>query len=67
MANEQDEKREKAINAIVNLLRINSFSVAYKVVKKPKGVKVIYEVTQKEMDEVVEALKRRDASRLNQI
>ena len=46
----QEEMREQAIQQVSGLLRTNPFSVEFKVVKKPKGIKVIYEVTQEEMD-----------------
>lgn len=50
MANETD-KREMAISMIADLLREVPFTIEHKVVKKPKGVKVIVEITQEEMDE----------------
>ena len=53
MAN--DEQREKVIAEIANLLRRNQFSVEFKVVKKPKGVKIIYEVTKDMMDKMMQA------------
>lgn len=46
----QEEMREQAIQQVAGLLRTNPFSMEFKVVKKPKGIKVIYEVTQEEMD-----------------
>lgn len=46
----QEEIREQAIQYVTGLLRTNPFSMEFKVVKKPKGIKVIYEVTQEEMD-----------------
>ena len=46
----QEEMREQAIQHVAGLLRTNPFSMEFKVVKKPKGIKVIYEVTQEEMD-----------------
>lgn len=50
----QEEKREKAIQNIAEWLRRNPFSVAFKVKKKPAGIKIIFEVTQEEMDEMLE-------------
>lgn len=46
----QDEKREQVIQNIVDTLRTNPFTFEFKVKKNPKGIKVIYEVTQDEMD-----------------
>lgn len=46
----QEEKREKVIQNIADMLRTNPFTFEFKVKKNPKGIKVIYEVTQDEMD-----------------
>ena len=46
----QEEKRDAAIEDLVKLLKNNPFSMEFKVVKKPKGIRVIYEMTQEEMD-----------------
>jgi hypothetical protein len=32
------------------MLRVTPFTVEFKVVKKPKGIKIIYEVTREHMD-----------------
>lgn len=55
----QEEMREQAIQNVAQLLRNNPFNVEFKVVKKPKGIKVIYEVTQEEMDIIVQQAKER--------
>lgn len=57
MANEQDEKREKVINGIADLLRNNSFTFEYKVVKKPKGIKVVFEVTQEQIEAIMNEMR----------
>ena len=49
----QEDKREQMVQQISSLLRTNPFSFEFKVVKKPKGIKVIQEVTQEELDEVM--------------
>ena len=46
----QDEKREQVIQNIADMLRTNPFTFEFKVKKNPKGIKVIYEVTQEQMD-----------------
>lgn len=46
----QEEKREQIIQNIADMLRTNPFTFEFKVKKNPKGIKVIYEVTQDEMD-----------------
>ncbi len=45
-----EEKREQAIQSLANMLRTSPFQVEFKVKKKPKGIKVIIEVTQEQMD-----------------
>ena len=48
----EGQAKEQAVQNIAQLLRNNPFKLELKVVKKPKGIKVIYEVTQEEMDAV---------------
>lgn len=55
----QEEKRDAVINQVAQLLKVNPFSMEFKVVKKPKGIKIIYEVTQEEMDEIIRMKKER--------
>lgn len=50
----EEEKREKAIQSVAEGLRRNPFSVVFKVKKKPAGIKIIFEVTQEEMDAMLE-------------
>ena len=45
-----EEKREQVIQGLTNLLKYTSFTVGYKVKKKPQGIKVIIEVTQEQME-----------------
>ena len=47
------EEQEQAIQFIVELLKTNPVKLEFKVVKKPKGIRIIYEVTQEEMDEII--------------
>lgn len=54
-----EEKRERAIQAIANMMRKTRFDIELKVKKKPKGIKVIIEVTQEKMDAMVEQMKRK--------
>lgn len=49
----EEETCEQVIQGIVELLKSNPFSVEFKVKKKPAGIKVIYEVTREEMDELM--------------
>lgn len=48
-----EEKREQVIQDITGMLRVNPFTFEFKVTKKPKGIKIIYEVTQEHMDEMI--------------
>jgi intracellular sulfur oxidation DsrE/DsrF family protein len=50
-----EEKREQVIQNITGLLQTNPFTFEFKVKKNPKGIKVIYEVTQEEMDRMMES------------
>jgi hypothetical protein len=51
----EEEMIEKAISGITELLRSNPFTIEFKVVKKPRGIKIVYEVTQEEMDMMAKA------------
>lgn len=46
----QEEYREITIQRIADMLRNKPFTFEFKVKKNPKGIKVIYEVTQEELD-----------------
>lgn len=50
----EEEQREQSIQNIAEGLRGNPFSVVFKVKKKPAGIKIIFEVTQEEMDAMLE-------------
>ena len=58
----QEEQREQVVQNITDMLRHNPFTFEFKVKKKPQGIKVIYEVTQEEMDRMMNdaAKKRKD-------
>jgi len=43
-------KRQQVIQGLTSLLQITPFTVEYKVKKKPKGIKVVIEVTQEQME-----------------
>lgn len=49
----QEEQREQVVQNITGMLRRNPFTFEFKVKKRPQGIKVIYEVTQQEMDEML--------------
>jgi len=54
-----DEKREQAILAIADMMRNYGFNLEFKVKKKPQGVKVIIEVTQEQMDAMMDNMKQK--------
>ena len=49
-----DEQRDQFIQGLVKILESTPFTLEFKVKKKPAGVKIIYELTQEEMDAIVE-------------
>lgn len=49
-----NEKRDLVIQNITGLLQTNPFTFEFKVKKNPKGIKVIYEVTQEQMDRMID-------------
>ena len=51
---EFEDPREGAIQKVADMLRHNPFSVEFKVKKNPKGIKVIYEVTEEQMKAMVD-------------
>lgn len=51
--NKEDEKREQVIQGIAELMRDNTFTFEYKVKKKPNGIRIICEVSQDDMEEMV--------------
>ena len=50
-----EEQREKVIQSLASLLRTTPFTVEFKVVKNPKGIQIIQEVTKEQMDAIVES------------
>ena len=50
MTKEQIDMRNRVIAGIVAQLIVNPFTFEFKVVKNPKGIKIIHEVTQERMD-----------------
>lgn len=52
-----EEKKEQMILSLSNLLRTTPFTVEFKVKKRPQGIKFIYEVTQEEMNAMMNAAK----------
>ena len=55
---EQEKERERVIQGITDMLRRNPFTFEFKVKKKPTGIKVIYEVTQEQLNEMMNQAKQ---------
>ncbi len=55
---EAEEQRERIIQNIVHFLRINPFKFEFRVKKNPSGIKIFYEVTQEQMDEIINQVKK---------
>lgn len=56
MANVSDQ-REKVLNGLMKLLSNSAFTYELVVKKKPKGIRIIHEVTREEMDAMLEKCK----------
>ena len=54
----QEEQREHIIQQIANMLRTTQFSVEFAKKKNPKGIRIIHEVTQEQMDEYISNAKK---------
>lgn len=54
------EKREAAIAGLTEILRHTPFTVEMKVVKKPKGITIIYEVTKEHLDNFMKTYKNQE-------
>lgn len=55
---EQEEQREQIIQQIADMLRTTQFSVEFAVNKNPKGIRIIHEVTQEQMDKYISNAKK---------
>ena len=60
------EQREKIIRNIADDLRRMPFTFEYVVRKKPKGIKVIYEVTQEQIDRIIAYAERKEKGNDNE-
>lgn len=55
----QEEQIEGVIQSLTKVLRTTPFSVEFKVVKKPKGIKIIHEVTQEQLNMIMERARKK--------
>lgn len=51
----KEEQKEQLIQNIANMLRHTPFTFEFEVKEKPSGIRVIYEVTQEQMDNIITA------------
>jgi hypothetical protein len=50
---DEKEKRDFVIDLITNVMRTHDFEIIYKVKKKPKHMKIVFEVTDEEMKDII--------------
>ena len=55
-----ENPREQAIKRLSHLLRTTPFTMEFKVKKRPAGIKILYEVTQEEMDQLIKNQAKED-------
>ena len=58
--------RQQVIESITGMLQTTPFTFEFKVVKKPKGIKIIHEVTQEQMDVLTRQMVER-SSRIEKV
>lgn len=56
----EEEQREHSIQAITDMMRNSQFSIEFRVKKNPKGLKIIIEVTDEQMHEIMQHRKDLD-------
>ena len=55
-----EEKREQLILSLADVLRKTPFTFEFQVRKKPKGIKIIYQVTQEHLDAMIQNAKAKE-------
>jgi hypothetical protein len=50
---DEKEKSDFAIELITNVMRTHDFEIIYKVKKKPKHMKIVFEVTDEELQDII--------------
>lgn len=54
----KEDKREQLIQSIAAQMRHTPFTFEFKIVEKPKGLRIVHEVTREEMDMLMQLAKR---------
>ena len=57
---DEKEKRDFVIDLISDVLRTHDFEIIYKVKKKPKHIKIVYEVTDEEMQDIINSEEKQE-------
>ena len=50
---DEKEKRDLAINLVTDVMRTHPFDIVYKVKKRPKCMKIVFEVTDEELQSFI--------------
>ena len=50
---DEKEKRDFAINLVTDVMRTHPFDIVYKIKKKPKCMKIVFEVTDEELQSFI--------------
>lgn len=56
----KEEEREQVILGIANMMRKTNFTFEFKVKKNPTGIKVIYEVTQEQLNAIMKGASKKN-------
>jgi hypothetical protein len=57
---DEKEKRDFVINLVTNVMRTHDFEIIYKVKKKPKHMKIVFEVTDEEMQDIINSEEKQE-------
>ena len=63
---EEEKARKKVVQCITDMLMTHGFTFEYAVKKNPKGIKIIQEVTQEELDAMIQEVKEKKANEHSQ-
>ena len=50
----EEQLRERALQSLVELLKVNPFNVEFNVTEKPQGIKIIIDVTQEYLEHMLQ-------------
>ena len=58
MTLEEEQQRERVIQGITEMLKINPFTFEFRAKKKPAGIKIIFEVTKEQWNETMNQVRQ---------